>query len=430
MKILIGDCFHDSDKGGGGIIGGAISTIRTACNERNCSPDISLLFRFSRDDPRFASASRLTVKEFPDTHILPAPISSRRGPGLQWICWVIKILVTGPIRLLFTQYCKHPAIKAMKDADVILFKGGNFYRSKSTSSIIDSAAMLLLFYSMLLAIRLKKKFFVVSHTFGPFYTKSARRIVKKILMSASHVSCREHISKEILIQCGLEPGSIEVTPDFAFATYASGKGRIEEILTKYRLEPCKYVAVTARPWFHEERKHGHSERHLRYVKRMAELCDYIISHVTDKVALVVQNKGSHSLREGDIGPLKEIQHHTRNRNQIVLMDDDFCFTELTGIYGNAFMTIGTRLHSCIFSLSAGTPAIAVKYSHKADGIMHMVNADDYILDIEDLSLEAGKGMIDTIAAHRTNLSNMYLRRVNRLKRELYDLVTNMVLDNL
>jgi len=58
MKIVVADCNHDSDKGGGGILAGALEAIRRACKARGRRPEVTLLYRFSQDDPRFRSAAR------------------------------------------------------------------------------------------------------------------------------------------------------------------------------------------------------------------------------------------------------------------------------------------------------------------------------------------------------------------------------------
>ena len=57
MKIVLADCYHDSDKGGGGMVAGALSAIRHACAEADKEADVSLLFRFSEDDPQRARDS-------------------------------------------------------------------------------------------------------------------------------------------------------------------------------------------------------------------------------------------------------------------------------------------------------------------------------------------------------------------------------------
>lgn len=419
MNIVLADCFHDSDKGGGGLIGGALRIISEVCSKRNCIPQISLVYRFSEDDPRYKDAARLTSQEFPNVKILPAPISSRRGSGIHWISWLFRAYIQTFLRLLFPSLSKHPSIRAFQNADLIIFKGGHFYRSYSKNRFGDALILYRSFFSIIMAIRLKKKCFLLSHSFGPFHSTSSKKIVTAILMRTSKVYCRESISRDILIECGIAPEHVSVSPDLGFATYGTTPNRITAILEQYGLKLYKYVAVTARPWFYLERKQGREEKYRSYIKNLSKLCDYIAENIAEKVALVVQNDGAHNVTEPDIEPLQDIFKSMANRDTAIIMDEDFSFRELTSIYGNALLTLGTRLHSCIFSLSAGTPAIAIAYSHKANGIMDMAGAEKYILDINNLSFDEGKKMIEDILSMREVQSKVYTTRVNELRKELY-----------
>ena len=419
MNIVVADCYHDSDKGGGGIIGGTLEAIYNVCRRHNCDPQISLLYRFSADDPRFASASRLTSKVFPQAKILPAPISSQHGPGLKWIFWFFKVFLVGPIRLLFPGLSGHVSVKALRKADIVIFKGGHFYRSWTKNPVLDTVALYLLTYTLLMCRRLKCRFCVLSHSFGPFHSNWSRRIISFALERAEYLSCRESISKDNLTACGMKNEKIHVDCDLGFAVTSTGQKQTEDILKSHGLKPFEYVAVTARPWFQSQRKQGIEEAYNKYIKNMAEMCDYVIEHRHKKITLVLQNDGAHSVNEPDIFPLRDIRQNIRNKNEAIIMDNDFTFEELVAIYANAELTIGTRLHSCIFSFAVGTPSIAVGYAHKAEGIMKMMDAENFVLRIENLSASDGKRMIDEITSNRNELSAKYINRVKELKDNLF-----------
>lgn len=420
MNIVVADCYHDSDKGGGGIVGGTLEAIYHTCRKHKCEPQISLLYRFSADDPRFASAARLTRKVFPQAEILPAPISSRHGPGLKWIVWFFKAFLIGPIRLIFPRLSSHVSVKALRKADIVIFKGGNFYRSWTKNPILDTVGLYLLTYTLLLCRRLKCNFYLFSHSFGPFHSNLSRKIMSFALEMAEYISCRESISKDNLIACGMKTEKIHIDCDLGFAATIADRHRTEDILRRYGLKPFEYVAVTARPWFQSQRKQGIEEPYNKYIKNMAEMCDYVIEEKHKKTALVLQNDGAHSVNEPDIFPLRDIRQNIQNKDETIIMDDDFTFEELVAIYANAELIIGTRLHSCIFSFTVGTPSIAIAYAHKAEGIMKMMGAENFMLKIENLNASDGKKMIDEIIANRKELSAKYISRAKKLKNNLFD----------
>jgi hypothetical protein len=82
MKIVLADCYHDSDKGGGGMVAGAVAAIREACGARGVRGDISLLYRFSEDDPKFAGAARLTAPRSPIARSVPRRFRAAGVRGL------------------------------------------------------------------------------------------------------------------------------------------------------------------------------------------------------------------------------------------------------------------------------------------------------------------------------------------------------------
>lgn len=420
MNIVVANCYHDSDKGGGGIIGGTLEAIYHACRKYKHEPQISLLYRFSADDPRFASAARLTSKVFPQVNILPAPISSQHGPGAKWILWFFKAFLAGPIRLIFPKLSRHVSVKALRKADIVIFKGGNFYRSWTKNPILDTVGLYLLTYTLLLCRKLKCNFYLFSHSFGPFHSNLSRKIMSFALERAEYISCRESISKDNLIACGMKTEKIHIDCDLGFTVTVADRHRTEDILRRHGLKPFEYVAVTARPWFQSQRKQGIEEPYNKYIKNMAEMCDYVIEDKHKKIALVLQNDGAHSVNEPDIFPLRDIQQNIRNKDETIIMDGDFTFEDLVAIYANAELTIGTRLHSCIFSFAVGTPSIAVAYAHKAEGIMKMMGAENFVLKIESLKASDGKRMIDEIIANRNELSAKYINRAKELKKSLFD----------
>ncbi len=418
LKIVVTDCYHDSDKGGGGIIIGTVENLKEICLAKGFQPEFYLMYRFSEDDPRYASAARLIKKTYPEAIILPAPISSRRGPGLHWISFCIKAFFVAILRLLFPRASRHPAVVALRDADIVVSKGGNFYRSWSRKGLADVIAMYLQTYNLLLSLRLKKKLYLFSHRFGPFYSSLSKKMMRAVLKNVEYLSCRESISKDVLIQCGIESAKVNVDCDLGFGVIPADTERAEELLKTYDLHHCEYFSVTTRPWFQEQRQRGDDTGYNCYIEGMAALCDYVIDTHKLSAALIVQNDGMHSKNEPDYPVLSDIRDKMLNKHNARILNEDFSAQELVSIYSGGQLTLGTRLHSCIFSFTVGTPAIAVAYAHKALGIMKMMNAEEYILEIEDLNVVQGKQMIDRIMAERDILSVQYKHRAEQIRKQL------------
>jgi colanic acid/amylovoran biosynthesis protein len=56
-------------------------------------------------------------------------------------------------------------------------------------------------------------------------------------------------------------------------------------------------------------------------------------------------------------------------------------------FASADVVIGTRLHSCLIALEAGTPAIALVYQPKTQGTYELLGLDEYCFDVETFRAE-------------------------------------------
>jgi colanic acid/amylovoran biosynthesis protein len=61
------------------------------------------------------------------------------------------------------------------------------------------------------------------------------------------------------------------------------------------------------------------------------------------------------------------------------------YRELKGVYGACDMLIGTRFHSVIFSLTSGTPCIAIEYEHKTRGIMRDLGLESWVVPMAEVT---------------------------------------------
>jgi colanic acid/amylovoran biosynthesis protein len=60
---------------------------------------------------------------------------------------------------------------------------------------------------------------------------------------------------------------------------------------------------------------------------------------------------------------------------------------LVEMFADADLVIGTRLHSCILSIAAGTPAVALAYQPKASGTYRLLNLERFCVDVEHSAAE-------------------------------------------
>lgn len=423
MNIVIIDGYHDSDKGGAGILNGTLHLLLEIEKESDQKFDIDLVYRYSKQDPRFETAARHTAREFPMVNILGSPFDTREEGVFKKI-WSLKLSF---FRYLFPSISRNETIRALRKADIIVSKGGHFYQnhaSRNTSFLKQALGTYNQFYTLLLALRMKKRVALISHSLGPFEGSFARRVARNTFSRVDYLSAREEITKEILIEMGLKPEKIHVLSDLAFAMKPlAGEGGAM-FLKDLGLTRKRYAVVTARQWdfplADKSKKKNHYED---YLEVLADAVDHLIdSGAVDEVALVVHNDGKHSDYEDDKPPIDFIAKHVNRKDKIKIIDSDYSAPELACIYGNARIMIGTRLHSVIFALVAGAPSIAISYTHKGAGIMASLGFADYALNIDTLQSSELTKTIDKLIENEDRLMSEATQKIaekrEHLKKEL------------
>lgn len=432
MKILIVDAYHDSDRGGAGILAGILNTLLSIGKELDETMDIGVVYRFSEDDKRFESADRHTRKAFPNINILGSPIkTSRKYTGFIGKIEAFIIFAYSFIKFCFPFLFSDKVIDAMQNADLVISKGGHFYKSRQYNLFRGFYSTSTALYSILLSMRLRKKYAIIAHTVGPFNNYLSRVITKMVFKKATIISTRENISKGILLSMGLRNSEVQVLPDTAFALIPVSQENIETFLEKQGLkENLRYATITARFWSYPGIDRRKSENlYKKYLTSLAKISDFLIDEkLVDKVLLVVHNDGKHNESENDSKPINTIYSEMHQRDDAVIIDDDLSPEMLSTLYGKSRIMIGTRLHSVIFSLVGGAPAIAISYNHKVDGIMGMLGFEKYVLDINTMEISIANAMIRNVLAEEERVMQLANTRIQdfrlMLSKTLKELVTS------
>ena len=380
MKITIIDAYHDSDRGGVGILLGLVNLINGVLEHKNISPEYRIIRRFHVKDSRYHTANRHVAALLPDTQILGSPIAIS--------FWGIIKAIFGLVLLRFGD---QEVINTIKSSDRVISKGGHFYTSMTRNPVKGLISGFIEFYVPLLVLRLSKPIIFISHSVGPFNNWGARLVAGFVFKRASFCSAREEYSRAILKDLGVE--QVSVWPDTAFALDPASNERLYEYFTEGTnkiLRSQQYAVLTPRLWDFPQK-----ESENDYLETMAQLADYMIEKgFVQQVFLVVHNDGLQRT-DSDIVPVNEIFNRIQNKHRCSVVDHDLPPDVQSKLYGEARIIVGTRLHSIIFALvGGGTPFIAVNYSHKVQGILEMLSAQRYMLNVGDY--EKGTALVDEI----------------------------------
>ena len=272
-------------------------------------------------------------------------------------------------------------LRMMSESSACFVKGGGFIHS--TASVTDPYRAYFFLFHVLLASSLGKKVFVMPNSFGPFEGRIYRGIVRAALKRCDLVTSRESISQSALAEIGIES---QVFPDLAFglaSKVADGDSPIAGI--KEANPGKKIVGLTARPY----RFPGTPDPGLAYEKYVSEMARLIdLMKQGDYMPVFIEHVISEGHHESDLSAIMDIKRMPSAVDVPIVSVPDYNCRELKHVYGECDYVVGTRFHSVIFSLSEGTPSIAIAYGgNKGTGIMRDADLGKFVTKIESFSAE-------------------------------------------
>jgi colanic acid/amylovoran biosynthesis protein len=81
---------------------------------------------------------------------------------------------------------------------------------------------------------------------------------------------------------------------------------------------------------------------------------------------------------------------------VAVIDADLVAADLKQLYGRLHVLIGSRMHSAILAMLAGTPTLGLAYQPKTVGVFAFTGLDDWVLDIAEFAADDLAGRLHRI----------------------------------
>jgi len=278
---------------------------------------------------------------------------------------------------------KNSTIKAYIDADIIIDLSGDSYLDKKGffSFYLSS--------NLLLAIALKKPIILYSQTIGPF-KKILVPFNRFCLNKVNLIMVREKITKSYLEKIEIKSDKIKLMPDCAFVLDSEPPIKIQNLIIEDEKNNKKpIVGISLNVILDSLNK--------EYTIIMAQTIDYLIKKYDVQVILVPHVIIAHEGCQQDDRDLgKKICNFVNEKNNIILLNDDYSPEELKGIIGLSTIFIGGRMHANIAALSNNIPTIAISWNNKYEGIMKDLKQEKYVIQLQNLNVNDLKSKIDDL----------------------------------
>lgn len=314
---------------------------------------------------------------------------------MQWYpLGIMKILIVSLWALMTCRLFGRPSFlgvqRALKDtisvyfeADLVVSAPGNFLYSSGKFGF----TFLVITYTMGYALLAGKPLYLLPQSVGPLRRNRDRKLLRWILNRARIVMIREPLSKEELLNAGVNNPRCYLMPDLAFALQGAP---LQEAIAQLRAwnvdinADRPLLGVTVINWGARTAKEG---LQIRYEEALIRAITYFLDNFGGK-ALFFPQVRSKAFVNDDLTVARRITARLGKERHVLLIEEDLSPELLKAIYGLMDIFVGTRMHSNIFALSQGVPVIAIAYFPKTRGIMQMLGLEEWVLDIEKIAPES------------------------------------------
>jgi polysaccharide pyruvyl transferase WcaK-like protein len=346
-----------------------------------------------------------------NNEIIPQPSSYLAKSIYPWIyfpeCILIRLLRRCGLKIKIP---KRSRLYYFDDADIIINTGGDVL---SGEKVFVGG-----FINIIYAILLDKPAILFAESLG-FYKNPINRIISKyVFQRVQLILVREELSKQYLLNIGIDPDKIHLTADPAFILSPVSQSRIDDILHLENISHLSKPIVGINP----------SGLISKYLDSQIKTEEDIISCFAKAIEYLVNIKKANILliphvytKKGDdreiIHKIMKLVPDLKNVYQIT---GEYSAAELKGIIGLCDIFIGARMHATIASTSLCIPTVGIAYSHKMHGIIgERLGLETYIIDINKLDEKSLLNSIEAVLSNQHKIERHLEGIIPKVQKEAY-----------
>ncbi|PIL21767.1 hypothetical protein P775_02705 [Puniceibacterium antarcticum] len=307
------------------------------------------------------------------------------------------------------------SIQHIKDADLIVSSAGGF--------LLDANATI---YSHLLQFHLARKFgtpyVLAPQTIGPIRSTRLKKMTAAALSDARIIAVREQYSYDFVVNdLGLPSDKVVRTTDIAFEHEETDPAGGAEALAGLGIAPNeRFIGATTVNW----KFRGEDNPKAAYEEYREKMVALMVSmHERFGRRIVLFNQVSQDL------PLaREVA--SRCGEAVVLDEADRSTEVMRGMIERADVFLGSRFHSCVFSILGRVPLFCLAYTYKSTGIMDDLNMSDRVAPIGKFNVNNVVETIGWLIENRESESKRINDAVQKMAFPKFSTVLQNVINNI
>jgi polysaccharide pyruvyl transferase WcaK-like protein len=309
----------------------------------------------------------------------------------------------GPLRAIADEFAS---------ADLIVLGAGNFFIEVSFDIFRGNFSMLLI--AAAIAELAEKPYLLyglsANHLRQPWAVRAARWLLRR----AASITFRDSQAVSNLQACGVHLPPHEVLPDPALGAPSCDPNRADEILAEesIHLEGKQVLAIAL--------------RNLAYMNGQ-DVYEPMLANVIDRWnrkgpehAVLFIPQCSYNVVDpstDDRVIARQLSKYLETAAQCHFIEGNYQSAEIECLYRKAHITLGTRLHGCLFSAKMGTPVVGLSYEDKVKGFFLQLGQPDWCLPW-DAEAEMVFERINTIYSARADHAVWLRARIPQLQSDL------------
>lgn len=405
-KITITNAYTWYNKGDAGILLGIVETLKKYYKNE---VEIDVL-SFTPEEDKIRYCKDKTIKNVYSNVLNPHPYKHTKIGKIKAI---IKLIFSMIYQFLMINISKNSLIeqydnyKSLNNCDYIVVCGGGFLGGRKFDSFMH-------LFQIYINTKFKKKVVMMGTSIEPITNMIVKKMTENILKKVDFIYAREVITFDYLQQF-LPKNKFELIPDMAFMLEDVKKNI--DYVDEWKKSFNKIYGITVRKWEFPEENNG-KELFENYKMELAKFIEYKAEKDNSLFVFVPQVIVEHG---NDADVAKEIKNllQDKYKNNFIILEDDIHPNEIKQLIWNFDFFIGTRMHSNIFATSMGVPTIAIAYEKKTNGIMHTVELDDYVLEMNSITFEDLKTVSEIQLKNETEIRNKLINKIPKIREEIY-----------
>jgi polysaccharide pyruvyl transferase WcaK-like protein len=366
--------------------------------------------------------------KYPEVEILPYPIPARSDSYdisnnffrmIKKIMWAVTTLSS--VLFIIFPILKNDTLKKIKNSTLLVGRGTQiFYDRDEGNPIQGIIAKYWLCFPLFMAWRYKTPYVIYAQSIGPIHNPINKWLIKFVFKRAALILPREEFSRDYLIgKIKIQPDRVKLVPDSVFALDPPGTETIKKSCAGYGLTFKRYLVLVIRQLMNKDADITHHFPLLEEVIRHT-----LANHFVEKCIVVTQCHyfPDYKAFESDSKISRKLfdylQENLDDPGKVDLIDQSLSPDELLRLYGGARYVISLRLHAVIFSLIAGTPAVAISYwGLKSQGIMKMLNMEKLVIDSNCLDKDVIIDRVEEIEKNYPSEIQKIIAKIERIREE-------------